>query len=152
MISTEALKHFPYFAGIKESYLQKIAKISREVPFKPGEQLFREGNTATHFILVKSGEVHIVYRLGDDREIIADTLVAGDPAGWSSLLEPHSLTATGIANKEGLLIEIEAVELRRLCQENKDLGYVIMKEVAKVLRSRLSAMRVQAVTQVSAPM
>jgi hypothetical protein len=42
------------------------------------------------------------------------------------------------------LIEIDAEELRRMCKDNKDVGYVMMKEVAKTLRNRLSAMRVQA--------
>lgn len=144
MLSSQVLRRYPNFAGLSERYLNNIAKISRIRNFEAGEELFREGNTATHLILVMFGEIHIVYQLGDGSEVVADTLVTGDPLAWSALLEPHTLTASGVANKAGSLIEIEAGELRRMCKDNTDFGYVMMKEVAKTLRSRLSAMRVRA--------
>ncbi len=143
MIPTQALRHFPHFSGLSEEMLKQIARISNERPFKAGERLFSEGNTATHFLLLKAGEVHIVYRIGDGSDVIADTLVVGDPMAWSALLEPHRLTASGVANKDGILIEIEAKGLKHLCEKDKEFGYVMMKELAKTLRSRLSAMRVQ---------
>jgi CRP-like cAMP-binding protein len=143
MISPEVLRRYPYFAGLSGESLRDIAMISRLRSFEAGEELFMEGASATTMMILVSGEIDIVYELGDGSKVIADTLVAGDPLAWSSLLEPHSLTATGVAHNAGSLLEIQADELRRMCTENTDLGYVLMKEVAKTLRSRLSAMRVQ---------
>jgi len=151
MIPTQALRHFPHFAGLSEEILREITKISNERSFKAGERLFSEGNSATHFMLLKAGEVHIVYRIGNGRDVIADTLVVGDPLAWSALLDPHRLTASGVANKDGILIEIEAEGLRSLCEEDKEFGYVVLKEVAKTLRSRLSAMRVQSAARLAEP-
>jgi CRP-like cAMP-binding protein len=151
MIPTQVLRHFPHFSGLSEEVLKKIARISREKTFTAGERLFSEENTATHFMLLKAGEVHIVYRIGDGSDVVADTLVMGDPMAWSALLEPHRLTASGIASKDGILIKIEAEGLRRLCKEDKEFGYVMMKEIAKTLRSRLSAMRVQSVSLLGEP-
>jgi CRP-like cAMP-binding protein len=144
MISPEVLRRYPFFAGLSAKQLQEIAQISHMRTFEVGEQIFREGNTAAQMLFLIMGEINIEYQLGDGRKVVADTLVAGDPLAWSALLEPHSLTATGVANKAGSLIEIDAEELRRMCKDNKDVGYVMMKEVAKTLRNRLSAMRVQA--------
>lgn len=151
MISPEVLRRYPNFAGLSGNRLSKIATISRIRNFVEGEELFREGNTATHLMFLVSGEIHVVYHLGDGRQVAVDTLVAGDPLAWSALLEPHRLTASGIARKAGSLIEIEADGLRRMCKENTDFGYVMMKEVAKTLRSRLSAMRVQAAAWAAEP-
>ncbi len=151
MIPTQSLRHYPHFASLSDEILREITKISNERQFNAGESLFSEGNTATYFMLLKAGEVHIVYRIGDGRDVIADTLVAGDPMAWSALLEPHRLTASGVANKDGILIEIEAEGLRNLCKEDKEFGYVMMKEVAKTLRTRLSAMRVQTAAQLVEP-
>ncbi|NIS81255.1 MAG: cyclic nucleotide-binding domain-containing protein [Anaerolineales bacterium] len=148
MISSQVLRRFPNFAGLSEDDLKKVASISHLRNFESGEKLFREGNTAHKMMFLMFGEIHIVYQLGDGREVVADTLVAGDPLAWSALLEPHKLTASGVANKPGALLEIEAEALRSLCEQNLEFGYTMMKEVAKTLRSRLSAMRVQAaVTQ-----
>lgn len=152
MIALEELRRYSNFAGASEGLLKQVAMLSRERAFKAGERLFEEGNTATDFMLLKAGEIHIVYRLGDGREVIADTLVAGDPLAWSALLEPHRLTASGVANKDGSLIETDGEGLRRLCEENTAFGFLLMKEVARTLRSRLSAMRVQAAANQAEPM
>jgi CRP-like cAMP-binding protein len=151
MLSSQVLRRYPHFAGLSEVYLKDIAKISRIRNFEAGEELFREGNTATHLMLLMFGEIDIVYELGDGSKVVADTLVSGDPLAWSALLEPHALTATGVANKAGSLIEFEAGELRRMCKDNTDFGYIMMKEVAKTLRSRLSAMRVKAAASLAVP-
>lgn len=143
MLSPQMLRRYPYFAGIKEEMLKKIASISQVKHFEAGEKLFREGNNANGFMILMEGEIYIVYQLGSGQEVIADTLVAGDPIAWSALLEPHTLTASGVASKDGSFIFIEAEGLRRLCEEDKNFGYVMMKEVARTLRNRLSAMRVQ---------
>lgn len=151
MISPEVLRRYPNFTGLSGDRLSKIATISRIRNFAEGQELFREGNTATHMMFLVSGEVHVVYQLGDGSQVVVDTLVAGDPLAWSALLEPHRLTASGVAWKSGSLIEIEAEGLRCMCKENTDFGYVMMKEVAKTLRSRLSAMRVQAAAWAAEP-
>jgi CRP-like cAMP-binding protein len=144
MITVEELKRYPHFSSMSNSYLQDIARISHEMTFESGERLFREGNTASHLIFIKSGEINVVYLLGDGREVVADTLVTGDTLAWSAVLTPHRLTASGVGSKSGSVIMIEAKGLRKLCDEHTDFGYALMREIARTLRSRLSAMRVQA--------
>ncbi len=151
MISPEILRHYPNFVGASDGHMKEIASISRVRDFEAGERLFCEGNTATHLQFVISGEVNIVYRLGSGQEVVADTLVAGDPLAWSALLEPHRLTASGVGSKPGALLEIDAEGLRRLCERDRNFGYFMMKEIAKTLRSRLSAMRIQAAATLAEP-
>ena len=43
----------------------------------------------------------------------------------------------------GRLVEIDGEGLRRLCQDNPEYGLTMMTEVAKTLRARLEATRVQ---------
>jgi CRP-like cAMP-binding protein len=143
MISPELLRSYPYFAGLSEEYLNRIAKISEKKDIIAGEEILREGNPARFFCLMVSGEVNVVYRLGDDREVIADSLIKGDPFGWSALLQPHKLTASCRGSKDGAYIRIEAEELRAICDENIACGYRIAQEVSKTLRNRLSALRTQ---------
>lgn len=151
MISPEVLRHYPNFAGLSYEKLKDIAMISRLRSFEAGEELFTEGNRATHMMIVVSGEVHIVYELGNGSKVIADTLVAGDPLAWSALLDPHYLTASGVARNTGTLLEIKAEALRNMCTDDTEFGYVMMKEIAKTLRSRLSAMRVQTAARALEP-
>lgn len=142
MISLQVLQSLPHFAGLSEGYLEALAKISSARNFEAGDELFQEGQPASHLMIVLVGEIDIVYELGSGEKVVADTLVAGDELAWSSLLEPFYLTASGIAHKDGTLLQIEAQELRRLCSEDTDFGFLMMKQVAMTLRDRLSAIRV----------
>ena len=147
MISPEELRRFAHFSGVSYDCLKKIANFSKERAVKVGDRVFGEGDTAKHFRLIKSGAVDIVYLLGDGREVITDTLVKGDALSWSALLEPYRLTASGVASKEGVIIEIEAEGLRQICKEDLACGFKVLEEVSKTLRSRLSALRVQIAAQ-----
>jgi len=147
MISPEELRRYAHFSGVSTDCLKKIAMISKERELKAGERIFGEGDTATYFRLIKSGAVNIVYLLGDGREAIADTLIKGDALSWSALLEPYRLTASGVASNDVALIEIEAQGLRRICKEDLVCGYRVLEEVSKMLRGRLSALRVQIAAQ-----
>lgn len=143
MISPELLRQFPHFANLDESELRSLASISDISAFTEGEEILREGNPADRVCLLLSGEVHVVYHLGDDRAVVADTLVRGDFFGWSGLLEPHQLTATCVGSKAGEFVGIQAAGLRALCDQDPLVGRQILREVAKTLRDRLSALRVQ---------
>lgn len=143
MISPERLRRYPHCAGAPDEMLKAVAMLAHERSFKAGDRLFEEGATATKLMFLDSGEVDIVYRLGDNRDVTVETLVEGDLMAWSAVLEPYRLTATGIGRKGGVVIEVEAEGLRRLCQENPFHGFVMMTQVAKTLRDRLNATRVQ---------
>ncbi len=143
LISPQSLKYFPHFASLNDEYLRQIALVSEHVNFEADDVLYVEEALATHFCLLISGTVDIVYRLGDNRIVVADTLIAGDAFGWSALLEPHKLTATSVGSKPGEYIRIEGKGLRRICEENPACGYRVAMELGKLLRDRLSALRIQ---------
>ena len=139
----QELQRYRYFAGLPESAMEELSWISSLRPFKAGERLLEEGARATHLLIVKSGQVEIVYRLGDGREVTAESAIAGEVLAWSSLLEPYKLTASLVGSKDGELIAIEGRKLRELCEADTWLGYQLMTEIARVLRDRLTGLRVQ---------
>jgi len=156
MISTEALRLFPYFAGVSPKCLKAVAAISTEQPFKAGERLFEEskalsaagkiydkGEEATHLMILAEGVVDITYTLSTGAEIIVGSLAPGDLMALAALIPPHQLTGNGIATKDGKVIRIEASKLRELCEENPELGYRLMLQVARATMARLTETRIQ---------
>jgi CRP-like cAMP-binding protein len=143
MISPERLRKQHHFAGVPDSLLKSVAMLAQERPFRKGEVIFAEGQPAQHLIFLEAGEIDIVFTLGSGHRTVVDTLVTGDLAAWSALIPPYTLTAQGVARSDGTLIDIEAVGLRRVCSENPGFGYSLMIQVARTLRERLSATRVQ---------
>ncbi len=145
MISPERLRRYPHCAGAGDELLGRVAMLAEEKTFEPRDRLFEEGQLARHLLMLESGKVDIVYRLPDGRDVVVDTLVDGDIMAWSALLEPYRLTASGVARTGGRLIAVEAEGLRTLCKANPEFGLPMMTQIAKTLRDRLAATRVQLV-------
>lgn len=151
MISLQVLQTLPHFSELSVKDLEEIAKITSVRDFKAGDELFSEGDSASYLMILLTGEIDIVYELGSGQKVVADTLMAGDELAWSALLEPFYLTASGVAHKSGNLMQIEAAELRRMCQEDTNFGFLMMKQVAMTLRDRLSGIRVQVAAGLGEP-
>jgi CRP/FNR family cyclic AMP-dependent transcriptional regulator len=143
MISPQEFRRYRYFASVSGEMLHAIATCSSLRQFKAGERLFEEGALASHLMVVKSGQVDLIYRLGDNREVVAESAISGDVIAWSAVLAPYKLTASAVGSKDGELIEIEGKQLREICDADLSLGYQLMTEIAKGLRDRLTGLRVQ---------
>jgi CRP/FNR family cyclic AMP-dependent transcriptional regulator len=143
MISPQEFRRYRYFASVSGEMLQTLANCSSLRQFKAGERLFEEGALASHLMVVKSGQVDLIYRLGDNREVVAESAISGDVIAWSAVLAPYKLTASAVGSKDGELIEIEGKQLREICDADLSLGYQLMTEIAKGLRDRLTGLRVQ---------
>ena len=143
MISHEILRRYPYFAGINDESLKRLAMIAEEKTVPANTVMFREGDPASHLSIILKGEVNIQYVLGNDELRTVDTLVDGDLLMWSALVEPYKATAIGTTTKETHLARIDAAKLRILCAQEPILGYRLMTQVVKLLAHRLEGARVQ---------
>ncbi len=143
MISPELLREHTWFATLSSQMLKAIALISAEHPTEAEEVLFREGDPARYLMFVLEGSVDIVFESHTGERFIVDTVGPGEPFCWSSLVEPYEETATAVVREPGRLIRIGGRELRDLCDADHQIGYLVMQQVATVLRQRLQSARVQ---------
>jgi CRP/FNR family transcriptional regulator, cyclic AMP receptor protein len=143
MISVQEFRRYRYFAGIADEKLNVLANAGLLRRFKAGERLLEEGDIAKYLMIVKSGQVDVIYLLGDNRQVVAESAIEGDVIAWSAVLAPYQLTASAVGSKDGELIQIEGARLREMCEADTSLGYQLMTEIAKGLRDRLTGLRVQ---------
>jgi len=146
MISPEVLRRYPYFAGISEDSLKRLAMIAEEKSVRAATTMFHDGDPADHLYVIVAGEVNIQYLLGNDELRTVDTLVEGDLLCWSALVEPYKVTAIGTTTKDTALVAIDAARLRKLCEQDPLVGYRLSNEVAKLLAHRLEGARIQLAT------
>jgi len=143
MISPESLRRYPYFAKISYPCLKAIAAISEERDFAAGERLLAEGEKADSLLILTKGEADLAYELQGGKRVIVGSLAPGALVAVSAVLEPNIHTTSAFARNNGSLIAIQARPLIELCEENFDVGYRLMTQVAKALRSRLADVRVE---------
>ncbi|TVS10194.1 MAG: hypothetical protein EA424_25750, partial [Planctomycetaceae bacterium] len=126
--------------------LKEVAMISEEISAAAGETLFKQGDPAELLYVMTEGEIDLQYELGSGELRTVDTLVAGDLAVWSTVVEPYRCTASGTIRKDTKLLAIQGAKLRELMETNHDLGYRLLLSVTKLLATRLEGARVQLAT------
>ena len=143
MIPLDRLRRFELVSALPEASVRAIASISTPRQHQPGDWILKEGFPARSVMLLESGQVPLTCRLADGSDINVGQASAGDLLGWSALLPPYRLTASARAETGVTLIEIDAVELRRICERDPAVGYPVLAHVASTLSRRLQAARVQ---------
>ncbi len=78
----------PFFKGLSQGYVEFIASCGKNVRFNPGELIFREGEPANHFYIVRHGKVGLEVFAPEAGPITVETLGEGEVGDAVSGLKP----------------------------------------------------------------
>ncbi len=142
MVSTEILKSFSLFSGLSQTELEGIAKLCRERIYENGSVIFTIGGWATDVYLLKTGKVdiQIEFKIYDyEMMTTVYTVGEGEIFGWSALVPPHRLTASARCEGKADVLMINGKELMELLEKDRNIGYVVMKNLSGLISSRLAS-------------
>lgn len=139
----ELITDSPFFAGLEPSVVEHLAGCGRTVRFDGGETLFRAGQSADTFFLVRHGAVAIEMRTPTRGSITLDTLHDGDVVGWSWLVPPYRWTFDARADVATSAVSFDGACLRSKCDADPALGYALLQRISRVMYERLQAARVR---------
>jgi len=137
------LPDHPFFAGLDADSLAIVAGCATNVSFAPGEFLFRQGQPADQFFVVRRGRVALQIHSPAVGTMVVDTADASDVVGWSWLVPPYHWLFDARAIQATGAVAFDGQCLRGKCEEDPRLGYQLMKAVSQVMLSRLTAARVR---------
>jgi CRP/FNR family cyclic AMP-dependent transcriptional regulator len=139
----EYLPDHPFFSGLEPDDLALLAGCATNVSIAAGEYLFREGEPANQFFVVRRGRVALQVHGPAAGTMTVDTADAGDVVGWSWLVPPYIWLFDARAVEPTGAVSFDGVCLREKCEQDPRLGYELMKLVSQVMLSRLTAARVR---------
>lgn len=132
----------PFLQGLESQYLKLIVGCASNVRFRAGEFLFREGEEAQQFYMVREGRVAL--QIPTAREaIIIQTVGEDDILGWSWLVPPHKWRFDARALETTRAIALDGKCLRAKSEEDHHFGYELLKRFSNVIAGRLEATRLQ---------
>ena len=147
MVSTELLRRYSLFAGQNNYMLEEIAMLSNEITKDKGDWLFHEDEDATKLYLVLEGAVALtlyVYLNGSGQHLSSSHSIGkGEIIGWSSIVPPHQYKVGAMAVKKSNLLEIDALPLRQLLDDNPEYGYHFLRQIAEVISERYMLINIQ---------
>ncbi len=133
----------PFFAGLQESYSDLLTHCAANVRFDAASYIFKEGDEANEFYLIRAGKVALEVFAPQRKPIIVATLGEGEILGWSWLLPPYQWRFHARAVDTVRAIVLDGKCLRMKCEQNHDLGYEMLKRFAAIMEQRLEGALLQ---------
>jgi CRP-like cAMP-binding protein len=136
------LREHPFLAGMQEKHLGVLTGCASNVKFDAGQAIFREGQDANHFYLIRHGRVAVDQHTPGG-VVTLQTVGEGEVLGWSWLVPPHRWRFDARAVDLTRAVALDGACLRGKCEADHDLGYELMKRFSVVIAQRLAATRLQ---------
>ncbi len=139
----EAIQNIPWFVDLTSAQIERLVGIAGITSVDTGALLFREGDREDFMYVILEGQLNLdgyVPTQGTHCIYTADPL---DILGWSSMTPiVRQRTASATAISPVKLLRFDSVALRHMCDEDHDLGYLIMKRIANVCASQYLVNRI----------
>jgi len=138
------LQNIPWFLELKPYQLERLSRVAQFRQVSACEELFHEGEREDFLYILLEGQIAIAIKVPTRGFAHIFTAEPLDILGWSSLTPiVRQRTATAKALLPCRLLAFDGEALRHLCEEDHDIGYIIMRRVANVVASRLLTTRLQ---------
>lgn len=137
------LEEHPFLKDLSTGHLDLVVGCAKNVRFDPGQYLFREGQEANEFFIIRDGHVAVEIHSATKGPVIIQTVGAGEVLGWSWLIPPYQWHFDARAVELTRAIALDGKCLRGKCEKDYHLGYELLKRFSHIIEERLSATRLQ---------
>ncbi|MBE7560149.1 cyclic nucleotide-binding domain-containing protein [bacterium] len=151
MVTADDLSDIWFFQGLSEKHKEKIGALCEPIEYKATQVIFREYTPAQQVFIQKSGRIAITIDVGNERTALVGTITSGRMFGWSALVPPNQWTATASAIENSVVYRIDGEALRKMMEEDTELGYQFMRRLVAVVSGRLKDTRLQLISLMNWP-
>jgi CRP/FNR family cyclic AMP-dependent transcriptional regulator len=146
MITIDSLKRVEILIGLTEEQLAQVAKICHIKTFHAGEVIVREREPSSEIYVIHSGTAEVDLSGG---RITAETLAAPGPhslisIGQGQIFGEMALIDMGLrsatvrcTSDDTKMLMIRRDDFIRLCEQDTDIGYKVMRNLAADLSFKL---------------
>lgn len=134
-VSIVALKTFSLFQGLPDEVLTSIARVSMMRRVSRGQAVVCAGDRADYVYFVLTGSLKVVISDEDGREVILSILEQGELFGEMGMFEEQPRSASVVAVVPADLVLIAKADFRTIMQDNFEIAWRIMSNLAARLRN-----------------
>lgn len=142
MINKEELRKMVILGQLSDAMLEKLLPLVQRKHYEEREYIFREGDTAERFYMLKRGKILLEQRLSDKMTVSIDSIKPGYSFGWSAMLggglEPYSrYTSDAISAEPCEIFFVAGEEFQELLENDHTMGYLLTRRLNRVIKQRL---------------
>jgi len=137
MVTIKDLKAIVILGFLTDDMIDKILPITESLKFDEGEVVFREGESAEIFYMVRRGKILLEQRISEKITISMGTVKPGYAFGWSAMLGGTTYTSDAVCAEMSDILSINGIELTRLLDKDHSMGYMMTQRVLRIIKKRL---------------
>lgn len=137
MVSKEDLRQIVILGYLKGYMLEKLLPIVDQMVFHEQDSIFREGDIADRFYMLKRGKILLEKRISDKVTISLGSVKAGFSFGWSTMFDVGHYTTDAICAEMCEVFSVRREKLLGLLNEDHSMGYILNQRLMRVIKKRL---------------
>ena len=136
MISGKDLKQIVMLGYLTDEMIDKLVPITDLLRFEENEYIFRQGDKADRFYMLKKGKVLLELKINANITVFISSIKAGYSFGWSSMLDDENYTVDALCSEPCEILSFRADKVKRLFEEDHSLGYIMSQRLLRIIKKR----------------
>jgi CRP-like cAMP-binding protein len=129
-----------FFGRLDRAQLERLAGLGRVLAYPQDTRIYTIGDEVDDFYVLAEGTVRFTLGLGKRETAAGDIIRRGEVFGWAALVEGYSRRiATAYCLTACEVVALDGASLRAFMDSDPLAGYLIMKQLAVLLTSELTA-------------
>ena len=137
MTSKEDLKNITILSYLTDEMRDKILPIVEVLRFHEQEIVFKDGDPANRFFMVKRGKVLLELRVSEKATVFVGAVKPGFAFGWSAMLDGGTYTTDAVCAEETEILAVRREQILNLIEADIDMGYRLTQRLLRVIKKRL---------------
>lgn len=144
---TDSLATCGLFSCMNQEHLQRVEPLCNRWSTGDNIMLFRQGQPARALYVVEKGKAALELSLpspegaGLSAPATVATAGPGEAIGWSAVVAPHIMTLSARTLGPSSFILIDGMALTEVLHRHKDMGFLFMEALSRLLAERLMQTR-----------
>jgi len=136
-----SLRRHPFVRDLAEAHVRTLASCTTERRFQKGEYLWRQGDPAEVFYLIRDGTISLGIVIPGEGPLHVESVTKGEVLGLSWMLPPYRWHFDARATETVRAFALDAACLRHHCEMDTQLHYELLVRLMPVISGRLEATR-----------
>ena len=137
MVSLEDLKQIVILSYLTDEMIESILPFVLKTGFEEKEIIFKEGEPADTFYMLKRGKILLELRIADKMTISVGSVNPGYSFGWSAMLDDGLFTTDALSAEPCEVFAINAEKLKEILSSDFEMGYRLSQRLLVVIKKRL---------------
>ena len=135
-VAREDLKQIVMLRYLSDEMLEKLVPITNLLHFDKRELIFRQGDKAEHFYMLKEGKVILEQRITDKIAVSVSAIKPGNSFGWSAMLDGEVYTIDAVCAEPCKVFTLRDKEIKALFEEDHSLGFIMSQQLLRIIKKR----------------